>query len=46
MVGAAKFAFQKSGFISHQISWSALIMFNIRKINDSILRKLIVGRTD
>ena len=49
-IQAAKMFFQKRGFVSHEISWSAIIMFNIRKTNDPILRKLKDerphGRTD
>ena len=37
-IGPQNFFFQKS--------WSAIIMYNIRKTNDPILRKLSDGRTD
>ena len=45
-IWAAKIFFQKTGFVIHQISWSAIIMHNIKKTNDQILRKLSDGRTD
>ena len=40
------FFFQKSGFVSHQISWSHIIMDNTKKNNDPILRKLGEGQTE
>ena len=45
-IWAAKIFFQKTGLVIHQISWSAIIMHNIKKTNDQILRKLSDGRTD
>ena len=36
--------FQKSGFLSHYISWSAIIMYNIKKTNDLIFRKRSEGQ--
>ena len=44
-LGCQKF-FQETGFVIHQISWSAIIMHNIKKTNDQILRKVSDGRTD
>ena len=38
------FFFQKSGFLSHYISWSAIIMYNIKKTNDLIFRKRSEGQ--
>ena len=40
--------FHKAGFVSHYTSWSAIIMYNIKKKdnNDPILRKPSDGRTD
>ena len=45
-LGCQFFFFQKYDFIKHYISWSAIIMYNIRKTNDSILRKFSDGQTD
>ena len=39
----AQFFFQKCGLVSNQISWSAIIMYNIRKTNDPILRNLVTN---
>ena len=38
--------FQTSGSVSHQIPWSAIIMYSMRKPNDPMLRKLIYESTD
>ena len=38
------FFFQKSGFLRHYISWSAIIMYNIKKTNNSIFRKRSEGQ--
>ena len=38
------FYFQKSDLVSHQISQSAFVMYNIRKINDPIFRKVSDGQ--
>ena len=40
------FFLQKSGLISHQTSWSAIIMYNIKKTNDAILRKRTDGQRE
>ena len=41
-----QFFFQKSGSVSHWILWLAIIIYNIKKTNDPILRKLSDGRMD
>ena len=41
-----QFFFQKPGFVSHLISWSPITMYNIRKSNDPILRKVGDGHTE
>ena len=40
------FFFQTSGSVSHQIPWSANIMYSMRKPNDPMLRKLSYESTD
>ena len=45
-IWVAKFFLKKNDFIKHYISRSAIIMYNIRKTNDSIFRKFSDGETD